>query len=423
MTTKRWLTETLTCLLSVALIGSAAHADWAQWRGPTRDGVIADASWPDKLDESVLKQVWRAEVGPGYPGPVVAGGRVFTAETRGEKDEAVRAFDLKTGEQLWEKSWPGAMKVPFFAKRNGSWIKATPAVDGERLFVMGMLDDLVCLDVKTGEKLWHVDFKERYGSAAPMFGQPCSPLVDGDAVYVQAGLSVCKLDKKTGETIWRSMHDAREMIGGNFSSPVIGTVAGKRMLLVQMRLELAGLDLDSGDVLWREPIQSFRGMNILPPTVVGDDQVFTSSYGGGSFLFKITANADGTYQSSSVWKNDIEGYMSSPLLIDGYLYLHGRDEKVRCIDVKTGEAKWTTDKKYGEYISSVSSGDTILALDYDATLRLIQATPDEPMKILAERKVAEQETWGHLAIDGEWIVIREQNALSVYRWAKPGGLD
>ena len=419
MNTTRLIKLLVLCLAFMIPAG-ASFADWPQWRGPTRDGVVAGAPWPATLDGDALKRVWRVDLAAGYPGPIVSGGRVFTVETLDEKDEVVRAFDLKTGDQIWEKSWPGAMKVPFFARRNGSWIKSTPATDGEHLYVMGMLDDLVCLDVKTGDIAWHVDFKARYGTAKPMFGQACSPLIDGDAVYVQAGLSVCKLNKKTGETIWRAMHDARDMIGGNFSSPVIDTVAGKRQLLVQTRGELAGIDLDTGGVLWREPIKSFRGMNILPPTVFNDGHVFTSSYGGGSFLFKITANEDGTFTSKLVWNNDIEGYMSSPLLIDGYLYLHGRDEKVRCMDLKSGEAKWTTNKKYGEYWSSVRQGGRVLALGFDGTLRLIQATPDEACKVLSERKIADQETWGHIAVDGELIIIRELKGLSVYRWAAAG---
>ncbi len=418
----RLMTGTVVFSLGL-LLGVTALADWPQWRGPTRDGLVVSAAWPTTLDERVLKPLWRVEMAEGYPGPIISGDRVFTVETLEEKDEVVRCFDVKTGQQQWEKRWPGAMKVPFFARRNGSWIKATPACDGERLYVMGMLDDLVCLDVKTGDEVWRVDFKQRYATNAPMFGQACSPLVDGDAVYVQAGLSVCKLNKKTGETIWRAMDDAREMNGGNFSSPVIATVAGKRQLLVQTRAELAGIDIESGAVLWRQTIKSFRGMNILPPTAVGQDTVFTSSYGGGSYMFRLTANADGTLASEQLWANDIEGYMSSPLVIDGYLYMHKRDQTFTCIDPKTGQAKWTSERKFGEYWSTVYNGKHILALDQNGTLLLIEASPDEACKIIAERKIAEEETWAHLALEGDRLYVRELKGLAVYRWAVPQGLD
>lgn len=403
-------------------MAQSATADWPQWRGPDRLGTVSDANWPGAVSDETLKELWRVDLAPGYPGPIVSGGQVFTVETKDAKDEVVRSFDVKTGEQLWERSWPGAMKVPFFARRNGDWIKSTPATDGQHLYVMGMVDDMVCLDVATGEVVWRVDFKERYGTRKPQFGQACSPIVDGDAVYVQAGLSVCKLDKKTGKTIWRAMHDERDFIGGNFSSPVIETIAGKRQLLVQTRGELAGVDLDSGDVLWRETIKAFRGMNILPPTKIDDNRVFTSSYGGGSFMFKVTLNDDGTFESERIWNNPTEGYMSSPLLIDGHLYMHGRDKKFHCIEVQAGEVKWSSEKKFGEYWSSVRNGDKILALGDNGILRLIEASADE-LKILSEHKVSDQETWGHLAIVGEVLYIRELKGIKAVRWGKPVGLD
>jgi len=410
-------------VLFCIFMSTAVLADWPQWRGPDRLGGVEDAQWPDTLDENTLAELWRVDLAEGYPGPIVLGDSVFTVETLGAKDEVVRAFNTKTGEPLWEQTWPGAMRVPFFAKRNGDWIKATPATDGKHLYAVGMLDELVAMKVETGEVAWRVDFKERYGTNGPSFGQCCSPLLDGDALYIQAGMSVCKLDKKTGEEVWRTLKDERQMMGGAFSSPVIGTVAGKRQLLVQTRSELCGVDLETGDVLWRQGIKAFRGMNILPPTVIDGSHVFTSSYGGGSFMVKVAKDDQGAFATEVAWQNKIEGYMSSPLLIDGHLYMHGRDKKFHCIEATSGEVKWSSDKKLGEYWSSVRSGNRILALGHDGTLRLIEATPDEPCKILAEYKVSKQETWGHLAIDGNLLYIRELKGLAVYRWGKPVGVN
>lgn len=412
----------MVCVLWCVVPAGKAAGDWAQWRGPSRDGVVDGPAWPAELSEQALTRVWRVDLAEGYPGPIISGGRVFTVETLDQREEVVRAFDAKTGEALWQQKWPGAIKVPFFARRNGNWIKSTPATDGEHLYVMGMLDELVCLRVEDGSMVWEVDFKDRYGTAGPMFGQPCSPLVDGEAVYVQAGLSVCKLNKKTGETIWRTMHDGRDFIGGNFSSPVIGEVAGVRQLLVQTRGELAGIDLETGKVLWREPIKAFRGMNIVPPTVIDGDHVFTSSYGGGSFMFKITRNAHGVWVSEKIWERpEIEGYMSSPILIDGHIYLHGRDKMLRCLGAKTGEVKWTSEEKLGDYWSFVVRGDRMLALGHDGTLRLIEASPDA-LRIKSSYTISDQETWGHLAMVGDMLYVRELKGLSVYRWTGQAAL-
>jgi putative heme-binding domain-containing protein len=78
------------------------------------------------------------ELGPSCSGPIVAGDRVFTTESKDKKFEVVIAFHRKTGKELWRAQWEGAMTVPFFAKSNGDWIRATPACDGESLFVAGM---------------------------------------------------------------------------------------------------------------------------------------------------------------------------------------------------------------------------------------------------------------------------------------------
>ena len=135
----------LSTLLLLSLPIAAQPPDWRQWRGPTRDGMVAKGSpaWPARLNAGNLKRLWSVDLAEGYSSPVIAGRRVFTVETRDRKNEIVRAFDRQTGEPLWETSWPGSMKVPFFASKNGSWVRSTPATDGSSLFVGGMRDVLV----------------------------------------------------------------------------------------------------------------------------------------------------------------------------------------------------------------------------------------------------------------------------------------
>jgi outer membrane protein assembly factor BamB len=124
----------------------------------------------------------------------------------------------------------------------------------------------------------------------PDFGFVCSPLVDAEAVYVQAGASFVKLNKRTGEVIWRTLQDQGGMWGSVFSSPVFATLAGQRQLVVQTRAKLAGVDPAEGKVLWEQPVEAFRGMNILTP-VVHEDILFSSTYGGKTIGFKVTQAA------------------------------------------------------------------------------------------------------------------------------------
>lgn len=388
---------------------------WQQWRGPNRDGQVGGPAWPHRLSKDSLTQLWRVPLGPSYSGPIVADDLVFTTETKNKESEVVSALDRKTGKESWRAEWKGAMTVPFFAASNGSWIRSTPANDGERLYVAGMCDVLVCLNAKTGKEEWRVDFVKELKTPLPDFGFVCSPLLDGDAVYVQAGASVAKLDKKTGKIIWRTLEDKGGMMGSAFSSPVIAKLAGKRQLVVQGREKLAGVDLENGDVLWSQVVPSFRGMNILTPTVVGD-AIFTSSYQNKAWLYTISKEND-RYTVSELWNSKAQAYMSTPVVIGGHAYLHLQNQRFTCIDLKTQERTWTSNG-FGKYCSLVAQGDRILALDQRGVLLLIKANPKE-FELIDEMNISDADTWAHLAVSGDELFIRELNGLAVYRWQAP----
>lgn len=404
----------LLCIASRNDADEPARRDWLQWRGPMRTGKINAPAWPASLQGDAIQQIWRVDnLGPSYSGPIVAGNRIFTTETRDKKTEVVRAFDRTTGAELWKVEWPGSMDVPFFARSNGSWIRATPACDDGRLYVAGIRDVLVCLDAATGKEVWRFDFVEKFQSPLPAFGFVCSPLVDGDSVYVQAGAACVRLRKQTGELIWRSFEDDGGMMGSVFSSPIFAEIAGKRQLVVQARIKIAGLDPESGQVLWSRPIPADRGMNIFTPVVFGDS-FFCSAYGGGSRRCDVSRRDD-AFDVSQKWEGKFQGYMSTPIVIDGHAYMHLRNQRFMCLDLETGKEKWTTSQIFGKYWSMVANGDQILALDEKGILYLIRATP-EKFDLVDSRKIAPAETWAHLAVCGDELVIRELNGLAVYRW-------
>jgi outer membrane protein assembly factor BamB len=407
-----WFAGALVSLMAVPVSAAGlSQPVWPQWRGPTRDARVDSQTWlPETLDG--VQQIWRVELGPGYPGPIVAEDRVFVAATKDRKEEIVRALDRKTGALIWEITWPGAMKVPFFARDNGDWIRSTPAYDGESLYVGGMRDVLVCLDAATGAVRWRVDFVDRFNSPLPAFGLVSSPLVIGDAVYIQAGSSFVKLDKKDGGTIWRTLIGKQNgMYDSAFSLPLLTSINGVEQILVQTRTELTGIDPETGVVWWRREVPSFRGMNILTPAV-HDGHILTSSYKNATYFFSVDREED-DWKISLDWKNKAAGYMSSPVILDGHAYLHLSNDRLSCIDLSTGEEKWRT-RPQGNYWSMVTDGDKILALNETGELFLIKAD-DTEYRLLDTRQVASQETWGHLAVAGNELFLRELKGISAYR--------
>jgi outer membrane protein assembly factor BamB len=409
----------ITCLIAVLVLLAcsavpAAELTWKQWRGPTRDGRVS-GDWPDSLKDPNVQSLWQVDLDKGYSSPTVTERCVYTVETRDSKNEFVRCFDRKTGKQLWETSWQGAMAVPFYAWRNGSWIRSTPAADDDSIFVAGMRDLLVCLNLADGSERWRVDFIERYATPLPDFGFVSSPLVIGDAVYVQAGASFVKLDRKTGRSLWRTLQDEGGTWNCAFSSPMFATLAGRPQLLVQTRTHLTGVAPDAGQVLWKIGIPSFRGMNILNPTPYGDG-VLMSSYGGTTSFFGV-AKKDDALAATDNWRVKMEGYMSTPVVVAGHAYLHRRDRRMSCIDLNNGTVKWTERPGFSDYISLVTNGKLILGLDSSGELFLFRAN-SEKFELLDRRHISDQETWAHLAVVGDEFYVRSLKKLEVFKWKK-----
>ncbi len=378
---------------------------WPQWRGPNRDGLIGGPTWPTALKGEALKLLWRVPLWPSYSGPIVARDRVFVTETKDKSVEIVRALDRASGKELWQARWKGAVTVPSYAAGNGEWIRSTPAYDGDCLYVAGMRDVLVCLDAATGKERWRVDFMARYKTPLPPFGFVCSPLVDGQFIYVQAAAALVKLDKKTGKVLWRVLPYKSSANATAVSSPILANLAGQRQVVVQHPKVLAGIDPHSGEILWSIPVPAFRTGNILTPTVFMDC-ILTSAFGGRTQLVQISKR-DSKLEATMLWSINEQGYMSSPVIIAGHAYMHLRNQRVVCLDLRTGKVTWASTKRFGRYWR-----------DQEGILRLIRANP-EKMELLDSRTISEDETWAHLALAGKQLFIRELQGLSVYTWDKP----
>jgi outer membrane protein assembly factor BamB len=406
-----------TAILFLALALPALADDrpiWPQWRGPNRDGSSPGSAFPDKLNS--LKQIWRVELGPSYSGPVVLADRVVITETPDAKTESVRALDRDTGKELWKVQWKGGQDVISEAKPRGEAIRATPASDGKVVYVGGMRDLLVCLDVADGKEHWRVDFVEQYKARQPDMGMASSPQIDGDAVYTLAAAGVVRVNAKTGKVDWRTLTDDPKLEGGATSSVIVAPVAGRKMVVALNRKTLTLLDPESGKILWKQAVPAYRNTTTITPVLLDDTGIFVSMVGGRTMRFDITAEGDKVF-AKRTWDLSPVTYMSSPVRVGDHLYAHLQSQRAVCIEVKTGRVKWTSDEVFGEYWSMVTRGERILALDQKGVLYLLNANPKK-YESLDQRKVGEAETWGHLAVCGDEVFVRDMKGITAYRWSK-----
>ena len=100
--------------------------------------------------------------------------------------------------------------------------RASPVIDGDRVFTVGAEGKLHCLDLETGDVVRKQDFWIKYGVTQEPFGMASTPLVEGGLLVVNVGgprrACVVGLDTATGREAWRA-----GTCGPSYASPIPAT--------------------------------------------------------------------------------------------------------------------------------------------------------------------------------------------------------
>jgi len=404
------------CLLLVLSCHAAAGADWTQWRGPNRDGWLADYTPPSEWPAE-LKKVWSVRVGEGYSSPLVAGGKVY-AFTRLNDHETAQCLELATGRLLWRQSYAAPYEVNPAARRHGKGPKSTPVLAAGKLVTFGISGILSCWDAAAGERIWQRRFDSLYSATWPLYGTATSPIVVGDKCIVHVGghnsgaLTAFALD--SGRTVWRWAED-----GPAYTSPILTTLAGKRQLVTQSQDHCLGIDPETGELLWQFRYSTQYTMNIVTPVRYRDLIIF-SGYRRGTTAYKIR-HASGRWSAERAWHNpEVSMFMSSPVLVGDQLYCfaqEGRGQLV-CLDAATGRVRWRGPGRLGDNAALVA-GDSVLFM-LTTRSELIVVRPDaNQYRELVRYRVADTPTWAHPAIAGSRILIKDIQNLTLWKLGQP----
>ena len=212
------------CVLVLTLFAQhglcAGNFDWPQWQGPDRTAQSKETGLLKEWPKDGPPLVWKiTALGGGDSTPSIANGRIYGMSTRGQ-DEFVWALSEKDGKEIWAAKVAPALRQNFHQSQEGP--SATPTVDGDRLYVVGLAGNVACLQVADGKVLWQRSFVTDFGGSSPMWSFRESPLVDGDKVICTPGAQdamLVALDKLTGKTIWKttvpaSTNSATSTLGG-----------------------------------------------------------------------------------------------------------------------------------------------------------------------------------------------------------------
>src|SRR5687768_13209969 len=156
--------------------------DWPQWRGPHRDGTWKETGIVETLPEGQIPIKWRAEIGAGYSGPTVAGGRVYVTDrlTKPKEIERVLCFDEETGKPLWSHAYE--CRYSRIGYRYPAGPRASVTVHDGKAYSLGATGRLFCLDAAKGTVVWAKDLDKAYQIEMPIWGIAASPLIYEDLV-------------------------------------------------------------------------------------------------------------------------------------------------------------------------------------------------------------------------------------------------
>jgi outer membrane protein assembly factor BamB len=359
-------------VLPALLLASLVRADdWPHWMGPRSDGTSAEkglaTTWPD----AGPKVLWKAAGGDGYSAIAVAGDRAITMVQRGGK-ELVVALDADAGKELW--STPLG---PAFKNANGSGPRATPWIEGDRVYVQSVSGPVACLDAKTGTIVWQKNLLKEFGAKNITWGLSASPVIDGNILLVIPGAKnagVAALDKRTGETLWKTGSDKAA-----YASPVVADVGGVKQAIFFTAAGLLGVSLDKGAELWRIDWPAEFDCNIATPLLLPGNKLFVSSgEGNGCALLQLQPMGAPKTVWESKGKNSVMiCYWATPIAHEGHLYgFAGEFDKridFRCIDLADGKVKWSKEG-FGKGALLYADGQ-LIATTKAGDLVLVRATP------------------------------------------------
>jgi len=399
--------RSLTCLLLAATLATAG--DWPQWLGPHRDGSSPEKVAPWKKDE--LKVLWRQPVGEGHSSPIVAGGKVFLHVKGKEKDqEQVLAFDAKDGKPIWDKSYDRAKFTSIF----GNGPRATPALDGGKLYTFGVTGVLSCWDADKGTQEWQVDTLKEFMAPNLFFGVSSSPLIEGGNVLVNVGgkgASVVAFTKDKGKTAWKALDDR-----ASYSSPIAIGKDKERQVIFLTAAGLVGLNPADGSPFWKFPLVDKLQESSTTPVRAGDI-LLGSSVTYGSAALKLESK-DKQPNAKEEWKNPaLKCYFSTPVVVGkDHIYMVTGEIAVnpavtlRCVEAKNGKELWSK-PKVGSYHAALLrlADDKLLMLEDNGQLVLFEPDPKE-FKELARSKVCGN-TWAHPALCDGKLYLRDAKEL------------
>jgi len=408
-----------------------AAADWSQWMGRDRNGIVAEPSgapggWPPV-------RLWERNVGKGCTSAVFAGGRMYVMGWQGRGStgtDTLYCLEAATGKELWRQSYrcryQGRLRTGDTGAYGGP--SSTPTLDPQTrwLYTLSTDGDLRCWDTSAGGKpVWAVNLHAKYpmrqrpdaGKGRRDYGHTSAPLVHGEQLIVEVNSTagtVMGFDKRTGRGLWASQF--REP-GGHSSGPVPLTVGGHDCVATLALFKTVVLRVDpghEGQTVATFPWQTDFANNIPTPATAPDRVVVTSNYN----ISRTGVYAISQGKARQLWTSRYHSKVCSPVLHKGRIYTV--EKSLKCLDLATGRLLWRGGS-YGHGSCLITSDDKVIVWG-NGKLALVEALPQSPAytEISRLEGICRGTCYPHVALADGLICCKDRDGRTVVLSVRPG---
>ena len=301
--------------LIFALAVANADDDWPQFRGANSRGIsLTDQSLPINFSDT-HNVAWQQGVGDGVGGAVVAGGRVFVSGMTAANTVSLFAFELKSGEKLWQRDWPVSELAEIH--ETNSHASTTPAADAQRVYFYSPTLGMITVDAQSGKDVWRQELP------TPFFvfkwGAGMSPVLYDDLVIFcqddDLNPAIHAFDCATGELRWK---DDRSDMAVNYSHPVVCTVDGRDEIVVAGTGMLIGYDPKTGKRNWFAKTL-LRNIKTTPVCIDGVIYISVQSAGIANQWLAAVDGAETGEKDGKLTKQEIQAFMGDKPVPEAFL--------------------------------------------------------------------------------------------------------
>jgi len=388
-------------LLTAATPPPCQAADWPGFLGPNRDGCSSDTGLLKQWPQEGPALLWKSEsVGPGWSSVAVASGLVYTTGNEGDNQMLI-CLDAATGKEKWR-----AAQGPKSSHNKYGGARATPTVDGDRIYLTGGDGLMTCQRAADGHIQWKHDLKREMDGKVGGWQYAESVLILGKLAIVTPGgqHAVVALDKMTGNTVWKSDKPAT----AGYSSLVPITLNNSTVLVNGSQSGLFVVDAKTGKEIYRNPFADGNVANSPTPAYSDGYLFWAVGYNKGGICLKVSQTG-GAWKFEEAWTtHDFACHPGNYVVAQGCIYGKGKGALV-CADLKTGATKWQERIGAGQ----VTWADGLLFSQSDSGGKLSLLDPKaEGTRVKGSIQVAGTgNSWSHPVVTNGRLYVRYDTNL------------